>query len=186
MCLHHTLSPLFHIPDITLSPYIWIELAQSNIHCYHARVMAWDWKSRIKWCSSCTAAAKWKRLPYFCPGGYSSAVVWQSIASWTLPNPSLSPLLLVQGALARHLLTLTQTIQTARWHRLFCQAGVFFNNLPDHTAWDVRLHREDATALACAFQPWPQMEIMMQWTVRGWSYLASTYLSTCLKSSLVF
>lgn len=57
-----------HIPNITSSPYIWIELAQPNIHCYHASIMAWDWKCRIKWCSSCTAPAKWKWLPYFCPG----------------------------------------------------------------------------------------------------------------------
>lgn len=30
--------------------------------------MVWDWKSAIKWCSGCIAPAKWKRLPYFCPG----------------------------------------------------------------------------------------------------------------------
>lgn len=49
-------------------PCTWTELAQSDGHCDCASKIVQDWKSRVKWCSGCTAPAKWKRLPYFCPG----------------------------------------------------------------------------------------------------------------------
>lgn len=119
------------IPGITSSPYVRIELAQSNIHCYHAGIMAWDWKSRIKWCYSCTAPAKWKQLPYFCLGLQLScrlgAVHLMNTPQRFAINPAVpwTPVLV--------LVALLTDLQTAMWHRLFCQARVFFNNMTDHT-----------------------------------------------------
>lgn len=82
------------ISDITLPPCIWIDLAQSNIHCYHARIMAWDWKGRIKWCSGHAAPAKWERLPYFCPGlQLSCRLGVDHLMSTVLPAVPCTPVL---------------------------------------------------------------------------------------------
>lgn len=84
--------------------------------------MAWDWKSRIKWCSSCTAPAQWKQLPYFCLGLLLSCCL---AVDHLMSAPSRASLPLVHAAVARHLLVLSQTVQTARWHRALSQASIF-------------------------------------------------------------
>lgn len=75
------------MPDIIQLPYTWIQFALSNLHCFHASIMIWDWMSRVKRWFDCLAPADWKQLPYFCPGLVLSCRLWVDHLIKT-PKPS--------------------------------------------------------------------------------------------------